>query len=107
MTQLNVWLPVDINNPIPKPENERQVLCIYRPDHDTGHHRAHDIGPYTKGPAKHGITCDPEADHEKYLYFDHGWMRKIDNEKVEFIYDTNYLKDLQYCITEFPPIPGQ
>lgn len=102
---LNVWLPVDIDNPIPNPSNERQVLCIYRPDHDTGHHRAHDLGPFTKGPARHGITCRPDADHKKCLYWDHGWIIKESGEQVPLVYDTMYMSGLLYCITEFPEIP--
>lgn len=107
---LNTWLPVDIENPIPKPTNERQVLCIYRPDHDTSFNRAHGLSPFSKGPAKPSVTCDPDEDHNKYLYWDHGWMQPLSSHvmqglKEPMIYDQEYFKNCMYCITEFPPLP--
>ncbi len=102
MIELNIWKPVDASKPIPRPTNERQVLCIYRPDHDKAENRAHARGPYSKGPSQHGITCDPKVDHDKYLYWDHGWLRDERDGKGPLVYDTNYMKDLQYCIIEFP-----
>lgn len=53
----------------------------------------------------YSITCRPDADHDKYLYWDHGWLRKEPDEKVELVYDTKYCVDLLYCIIEFPCVP--
>lgn len=106
MIELNKWLPVDASKPIPNPENDRQVLCIYRPSNDTNHNKAHGLGPFSKGPADYSITCDPDADHDRYLYWNHGWMRNLSDGKGPLIYDTKYMSGLLYCITEFPPLPA-
>lgn len=98
MTELNIWKPVDASNPIPKPENERQVLIVYNPAKDNRESKLGGTSPYLSINAGYYLA-NPKIKRpiEDYFFWDHQWMWKQKGEQA-FVYE---LPNLQYYITEF------